>query len=252
VNHSLRSAIAKSAIAGNLSFKPRRRTAAEVAAQKERENCQVLKLRAERSMTAILEKHCLDPADLWESSPIRLTDDPANDWRLLLQLFKPSDVVWIGNKFSSCADDKPESEKNRCRKFFRPVQEWLAHPATPAQFTCPSVFKCGSYSRSNNNVVLRRFLVVESDTLTKPEICAIFSWCRQFMRLRAVVDTAGKSLHGWFDAPGTAAERELKFILPGLGCDPALFKLAQPCRLPGAVREGKIQSLLFLDLEGAQ
>jgi hypothetical protein len=42
----------------------------------------------------------------------------------------------------------------------------------------------------------------------------------------------------------------LKNILPNLGCDPALFKPSQPCRLPGARRGDKTQALLYLDLEG--
>ena len=123
-------------------------------------------------------------------------------------------------------------------------------PTAPGQFTCPGVFKCGIHSRSNHNVLLRRYLVVESDVLTKDQIGGVFSWCQQFMRLRAVVDTAGKSLHGWFAAPGAEAEKELKAILPELGCDPSLFKVAQPCRRPGAARDGKTQALLYLDLEG--
>jgi hypothetical protein len=96
-----------------------------------------------------------------------------------------------------------------------------------------------------------RFLVVESDTLSKAEIAAVFGWCRQFLSLRGIVDTGGKSLHGWFDYPTTAQLHELRGILPRLGCDPALFKPSQPCRLPGARRGERVQSLLYLDPEGA-
>jgi hypothetical protein len=119
-------------------------------------------------------------------------------------------------------------------------------------FTCPSTFKTGTHSRCNDNVVQRRFLVVESDVLDRNQVCAVFHWLEQFTRLRAIVDTAGKSLHGWFDVPSDSTMDELKIILPVFGCDPALFKQAQPCRLPGALRtdrENKVQSLLYLDLE---
>jgi hypothetical protein len=127
----------------------------------------------------------------------------------------------------------------------------------PGNFTCPSTFQPGTYSRSNKNVVVRRFHVIESDCLSKEDMLAVINWCHQFMRLRAVVDTAGKSLHGWFDAVAPEVEAKLKVILPNLGresdeqektLDPALFKLAQPCRLPGARRDGKLQTLLYLDL----
>lgn len=120
----------------------------------------------------------------------------------------------------------------------------------PGLFTCPSTFKPGTDSRCDATVVLRRYLVLESDTLRKDEICAVFRWVEQFTRLRAIVDTAGKSLHGWFEPPPPAALDELKIILPALGCDPALFRLSQPCRLPGGNRDGRTQSLLHLDLGG--
>jgi hypothetical protein len=94
------------------------------------------------------------------------------------------------------------------------------------------------------------FLVVESDSLSKEQMLAVFAWMRQFMHLRAIVDTAGKSLHGWFEYPNPFQLEELRVILPTLGCDPALFRTSQPCRLPGALRDGKFQRLLWLDLEG--
>ena len=126
---------------------------------------------------------------------------------------------------------------------------WLKEQRAPGQFTCPALFKPAVHSRANENVQDNRFLVVESDSLTKPQIAAVFSWLRQFLHLRAIVDTASRSLHGWFAYPSTAQFHELKIILPKLGCDPALFKSSQPRRLPGAPRGDKVQSLLFLDLE---
>jgi len=47
--------------------------------------------------------------------------------------------------------------------------------------------------------------------------------------LRAIVDTAGKSIHAWFDAPTGGQLAELQTILPALACDRAMFKLSQPC-----------------------
>jgi hypothetical protein len=91
-------------------------------------------------------------------------------------------------------------------------------------------------------------LVAESDTLSKEEVLAVFMWMRNFMRLRAVVDTAGKSLHGWFEYPTQEELAELRVILPALGCDEALFKASQPCRLPGARRGDKLQCFVWLDL----
>ncbi|MDA1278024.1 MAG: hypothetical protein O2960_28850 [Verrucomicrobia bacterium] len=249
-NHELRSAIAKAKINGETTpGKCWRPTAEERKRQQEREAFQRLKLRAEKSLAPILENWATDPVEFFEASPVRLLDDPMNDWRLLLQLFCRADVVWIGDTKDSCDNNADDRRKECCRRHFRTVTDWLKETQVPGQLICPNPFKVGVHSRSNDNLLDQRYLVVESDTLTKPQIAAVFCWCRQFLHLRAIVDTAGKSLHGWFDYPTTDQLDELKNILPQLGCDPALFKASQPVRLPGAKRGEKTQSLLFLDLE---
>ena len=82
---------------------------------------------------------------------------------------------------------------------------------------------------------------------------SVTGWCRNFMSLRAVVDTGGKSLHAWFDFPPDSALSELRIILPELGCDPAMFKAAQPCRIAGGWRQEKQrwQRFIWLNLKGA-
>lgn len=255
-NRRLRSEIGKYNVKASGPLPQRRApTPEEIQARKKKLEQEKLKSHATQSLEVILKKYPMPLADWWELSPCRLLDDPSDDWRLLLSLFDENDTVWIGGKFSSCAEDKPEHEKARCRKFFRPVWDWLRRKECPDQFTCPSTFKEGTHSRSNDNVVMRRFMVIESDCLSKDDMCAVINWCRGFMKLRAIVDTAGKSLHGWFDVPNPELESELRLVLPNLGrheespptLDPALFKLSQPCRMPGALRDGKHQCLLYLD-----
>ena len=211
-----------------------------------------LRAQAETSAAAILRDYACGFTYYGNKSPVYLFDgDPRDDWRLLLKLFNPDDFVWIGRTTQDSANDKHESEwKEFCRSRFRTTTEWLKEPTAPGLFTCPAVFKAGVHSRSNENAILRRYMVVESDTLDKNQVCAVFRWLEQFCRLRAVVDTASRSLHGWFEPPDPTTLEELKIILPAVGCDDAMFKLSQPCRLPGGNREGRIQSLLFLDLEG--
>ena len=242
VNHALRSAIGKAKFsADNPPGKRWRPSAEDKRRQRERDTYRRLKLHAGRSIPQILESFATDPADLFEESPVRLLGSPTNDWRLLLRLYRSEDIVWIGDKYDSGCGH----ESN-----FRPVADWFREPQAPAPLICPNTFKIGANSRSNENVMDFRHLVVESDFLEKHEIAAVFDWMRQFLRLRAVVDTAGRSLHGWFEYPTPSALHELKNILPQLGCDPALFKPSQPCRLPGARRGDGIQALLYLDLEG--
>jgi hypothetical protein len=241
-NHRLRSAIGKAQRGGTVEqWKP---TPEDRARQKAKAAQERLKERAACSLASILSRHAITERDFRISSPKTLDNLPCYDWRLHLQLFKADDVVWIGDVQSS---GRPENMAN-----FRPVGEWLKQSECPGSFTCGSTFKNNSYSRSNENVLNRRFLVIESDTLQRLEMLAVIQWCRLFMRLKAVVDTGGKSLHGWFEYPSEAALEQLKIILPQLGCDRALFKASQPCRLPGAWREekGNWQKLLWLDLKG--
>lgn len=226
---------------------PEERERIEQARRKSR-----LVARATHALSAILSTNARPPAEYFDLSPVRLLDDPINDWRLLLSLFAPDDVVWIGGTFDSAAADDPTWKIEKARQHFRTASDWLKEPCAPAQLTNPCAFKAGSHSRCNEQVLARRFLVVESDVLTKERICAVFHWMEQFCRLRAIVDTAGKSLHGWFDVPPPTVMDELRTILPAIGCDPALFTDAQPCRLPGALRDGKFQSLLYIDLGGKQ
>jgi hypothetical protein len=129
----------------------------------------------------------------------------------------------------------------------------MTHSSAPGQYVCPAVFKEGSFSRGNANIVARRFLVVESDVLTKDQVGGVFSWLKGKvgLRLRAIVDTAGKSLHGWFDFPDPGVLEDLRVALPQLGCDAKLFTASQPVRLPGALRNGRYQKLVWLEQGGA-
>ncbi len=244
-NRQLRSEIGRLERTGQ-SIQLRRRSPSKDDLERRRKNEEAEKLerQAAKSLEPILRDFTADPAELWESSPVRLLDDPRDDWRLLLSLFPPDDVVWIG--------DMKDTGQPRHSTHFQSVSDWLKSEAAPDPLIVPSAFRPGTYSRSKANVVARRFLVVESDTLSKEKCCAVFTWCRQFMRLRAVVDTGGKSVHGWFDTPSSADEADLVRILPALGCDGALFNPAQPVRLPGHKRPEKetMQALLYLDPQG--
>ena len=180
---------------------------------------------------------------------IRITrqslDEFLAHWRLLLAKFKVDDVLWMGDKFDS---GKPE---HACH--FKTAVEWLGENTVPAPFICPASFKNNSHARSNDNVLARRFLVVESDVLTKDQVGAVFKWLQADAKqeLVAIVDTAGKSLHGWFRYPADDQVDHLKTILPAYGCDPKLFTASQPVRLPGALRGEKHQKLVYLSNGGA-
>ncbi len=245
-NFALRSAIAKAERGANPDCKPWRPSPADIQRKRERAELERLTMRAEKSLDSILDDWAFDLADFWEASPHKLDGHAVDDWRLLLQLFEPTDVVWIGD----LKDSGPGFEDH-----FRTAAQWLQEEnQPPGQHVCPSAFKPGVCSRSKENIAARRSLVVESDVLSKPDFCAVLCWLQNRLHLRAIVDTGNKSLHGWFDIPDPHDLREMGAILPALGCDVAMLSPAHTCRLPGPVRAetGKRQHLAFLDPKGTK
>jgi hypothetical protein len=240
-NKRLRAAILNPT--GDASFEMRKPTAEERARLAERDLKSRMQLRARKSLPSILKKYRWPYAEILKDSPVDVKTAEENHWRLLLAKFKPDDVVWIGERDSS---GLPLNAAN-----FRTVAEWLKCEWAPHQFVCSSTFKNTAVSRSNENVVERRFLVVESDLLARDEVGAVFRYLVDCgLKLVAVVDTAGKSLHGWFEFPADEElMNELRLILPALKCDPKMLTASQPARLPSAMRGEQRQRLIFLAKE---
>src|SRR5882724_712692 len=240
-NRRLRAAILNPT--GDANFVERRLTVSDRARITERERSERMRVRAMKAFPHILKKYRWPYDEILEDSPEDVTGDEANHWKLLLGRFKPDDVVWIGERNDS------GNVVNSIN--FRTVGEWLKMEWAPHPFVCPSVFKNSSLSRSNESVLARRFLVVESDLLTKDEVGTVFHYLVTCgLKLVAVVDTAGKSLHGWFEFPDDEELlNDLRLILPALKCDPKMLTASQPARLPGAMRGEKRQRLIFLAKE---
>ena len=242
LNQKLRSKIGK-----GRSFGPTHKRSQPKAAQ------DGLKQKAKGCLSQILHEYSWTPAEAFEESPTPLGDKVSQDWQLQLTLFaKAEGQVWVGREYDS---GKPHHARN-----FKTPEEWLSQARPLGSFTCPSTFKPGTTSRSNKQVASQPFFVAESDTLSHEETCSLFNWMREFLQLRAIVNTGNKSLHGWFERPTPEQRTELKAILPELGFDRAMFTPSQPCRLAGVVRPDSspdpllgvpvYQSLLWLDLEG--
>lgn len=197
---------------------------------------------ADRFAPELFERFYWPFAQILEDSPLLVAERDGDDqFRTWLKLWPAHSHIWIGDVYSS---GKPEHQTH-----FRPVADWYQIGPALGNFTCGSAFKPGSYSRSNENLEGHRFLVVESDTLSKDEVGAVFAYLRHRLRykLHCIIDTAGKSLHGWFDAPrNKILENRLKAGLTAFGCDPKVFTYSQPVRVPGAYRDGKLQRLVWL------
>ena len=201
----------------------------------------------------ILQKYSWSPSEAFEQSPTPLVDNVRQDWRLQFTLFaKAEGHVWNGGKYDS-------GKLHHARNFKTPG-EWLSRSKPLGDFTCPCTFKPGAISRSKTQIASQPFFVAESDTQSHDETCSLFNWMREFLKLRAIVNTGNKSLHGWFERPTPEQRTELKAILPEWGFDRAMFTPSQPCRLAGVTRPNSspdpilnlpiFQSLIWLDLEG--
>ena len=101
-----------------------------------------------------------------------------------------------------------------------------------------------------------RFLLMEGDNLPREQQLACIR--KTGLPVSAVVDSAGKSLHAWIrlDADGPEewhrrAELVRRVALP-LGFDAATMKQpGQMARMPGAIRDGKPQRVVALDMGAA-
>lgn len=161
-----------------------------------------------------------------EESPVDLNESAGEHWRLLLELFKPDDIVWTGGLkgFSRFV----------MTTTFRTVREWLMETAAPAPFISPSSFKPGSISSCNENIAARRFFVVAVGLLGKDQIGSVYAWLMKEMNLtlRAVVGNDYGPLQAWFDYPAAKVEDKLFNTLAEHDLWPRLIPPTKPCCLP--------------------
>lgn len=200
----------------------------------------------------------MDPVEaLWESSPVRIDWPPEEDAaRLLAALYAPEEWLYIGGA----------QEPGIMGGNIRTVREWLAHFEAGGD-SCPHIIPNpltgqpgpkkdgeGFTLRGDSCVAAWRYVVCEFDHVTHAAQAAF--WLAARLPLAVVVDSGGKSLHGWLrvDCPDADTwEREVEQdLFPGLlaplGADPACKNEARMSRTPGHLRDtGRIQRLLYLN-----
>jgi hypothetical protein len=204
-------------------------------------------------------------ADLWESSPIRLLDDPKGDPALFLStLFEPTDFVWIGDRVQpGILGDTirtAEAWSNHFKNSGKTAPHIILNPLTGT----PTMKKTGDGEtfRGDGNVSAFKYCLVEFDTLDRGD--QIRFWSAVKLPVIALIDSGGKSIHAWLDVQKltqvTTSEEwatEIKGrlydrILTPLGVDGACSNPARLSRLPGHCREekNKYQRILWLSKEG--
>lgn len=177
--------------------------------------------------------------DDWvQRSPYPLPQDCRDDWKILLSgLFKPDDILWMGWLEDTGAElhtvcFKPLKEwlnKSRCPgpqvcpAAFYSYERGQAVKEASEGFDdeaegdegddldseyCPErplVAKVqhilSTHSRRHENVRIRPYMVIESDTVKMEQFGNVVVYLEQHFTLRAIVHTGGKSMHCWFDHP---------------------------------------------------
>jgi len=199
-----------------------------------------------------------EEVDLWESSPIRIDWEPADDAaHFIANMFAPDDLLFIGDRL----------ESGVIGENIRPTSAWLTffnaggiagpfiiiNPLSgqPAQKKSGD----GETFRGDANVKTYRFCLAEFDTMSREDQIAF--WSAAKLPIRALIDTGGKSIHAWIrtdnigtpDAWSAQIRRGLyeRALIP-MGVDAACSNPARLSRLPGYQRpETKnFQRLLWL------
>ena len=133
--------------------------------------------------------------DLWESSPIRLWEDPEKDPVLFLtSLYSPEDYLFIGDRY----DGKTVKQVKQWIEYFNqggePDPHFCINPLTGQ----PSQTGDKETWRGDANVKDFRYILVEFDNISKADQIAF--WSGSGLPVCCLIDSAGKSIHGLLDA----------------------------------------------------
>ncbi len=191
-------------------------------------------------------------ADLWHASPVPCTWDSTDAEFFADQLFPGNPLLCVGL-------DKADF-RTAPREDFRGELSSLSlivpSPMSAIEGRRKSDGEMSMHTLDNTGP--RKFLVIESDTGTEDEQAAILWHLRQFAPLALVCSSGGKSLHGWFNCQGVAADITRRFMeyAVKLGADPKTWTPVQFVRLPQGWRgdKGRRQEVAFFDpskVEGA-
>lgn len=205
-----------------------------------------------------------DEVDLWESSPLRLLDDPAKDHILLLRtLYEPDDLIFIGDRH----------DRGIVQKTIRTVADWISYfqdGGATSPFIIinpltgePAPTKGGGKKTLRGDFCIKnfRYCLIEFDNLNREN--QIKFWAAVKLPIVVLIDSGNKSIHGWINVQRLAKvetpeqwQTEIKGrlydrILKPLGVDVTCSNPARLSRLPGHWRDKEaIQRILWLSPEG--
>lgn len=206
-----------------------------------------------------------DEYEIFESSPVRLHDDPEKDASLFLDvLFWPGELIFTGERY----------DRGVIGRTIRPVSklcERYAQGEKPAPFLIvnpldgqqtPTRGGDGTTMRGDGNVAVFRFCMAEFDSISITD--QLRFWSAAKLPIVALVHSGGKSIHAWIDVQRLAVVETLEQwkqhiknhlyegLLVPMGVDAACSNPARLARMPGHFRTEKnaFQRILWLSPEG--
>jgi hypothetical protein len=208
-----------------------------------------------------------DDADLLEASPLLLVNQSENDPVILLKtLFKPHEFVFIGDRLEPGIIGRNLRTAAAWDGFFRAGDKAgpfiIVNPLTG--IPAPKKTGNGDSLRCDGSISTFRHCLVEFDNIPRED--QIKFWSAAKLPIVALIDSGGKSIHGWLDVQKlfnvtTAAQWDQNIrvglyeqVLVPLGVDQACCNPSRLSRLPGHYRseKEKFQRLLWLAPEGRE
>ena len=207
-----------------------------------------------------------EEVDIWDSSPIRLHDIPANDAIPFMEtMYLPGDLLFIGER----------QQAGILGQTIRTRDEWISFfqdgGVVPPLLLCnpltgqPAARKDGVKMslRADANVQSFRHCIVEFDSISIED--QIKFWAAVPLPVKALVDSGNKSIHAWIDIADwnitdqdgwqkTIRQNLYERTLIPMGVDGACANPARLSRMPGRKRTktGRWQRLLWLSAGGQE
>lgn len=202
----------------------------------------------------------IEESDIWAASPIKVDwqheEDPTH---LLTCIYRPDDVLFMGDRYSSGKIGKTIKTSTEWRQHFKGGGKTHPHIIPNPLSGQQALTQDGKPTlRGDACVKGFSFAVVEFDNLSRDNQLAF--WWGVNLPVVALIDSGNKSIHGWIridnvtttDEWTQEVEQELfKDLMIPMGVDGACRNEARLSRLPGHKRDnGRMQRLLYLAPEG--
>ena len=188
-----------------------------------------------------------------------------NDAILLIEtLYDPTDLVWIGEMHDAGIMGDTIRTAGEWITYLYNCGKTAPHIILNPLTGTPAHTKTGDKTtlRGDGNIASYRYCMAEFDTLSRED--QLQFWSAVKLPIVALIDSGGRSIHGWIDAQKLAKVEtsdqwatEIKHrlydqILTPMGVDSQCSNPARLSRLPGYFREEKQawQRLLWLSPEG--